>query len=191
VVDLGDQSQCAESAEALWPYASTFVVLGIGTPIGPAGWFLANALAALGRRDEALAANQEAGKVSARSRSQPWMQRCRTQRARLLRTDKRADVFPPPDAPEPLLPTRADRGEASRQAGPGSHPAGSGQRLASLHTDDLHLLGWVGHGMTNQAIARRLSVSVPTIERRLSSIYRTLGVSNRAQAVSLLAAFTP
>jgi LuxR family maltose regulon positive regulatory protein len=59
--------------------------------------------------------------------------------------------------------------------------------LTALRAEEVRLLGWVGRGMTNQAIARRLSVSVSTVERRLSSIYRTLGVNSRAQAVSLLA----
>jgi DNA-binding CsgD family transcriptional regulator len=161
---LGDRELCAEAAEALRPYSGTFLVLGIATPVGPAGWFLARALLRTGHLEEALAANRAALGVSARLRSRPWMHRCRTQRENLL-----AAAPHPPDQRSPH--------------------ADAAQRLAALRATDRRLLGWVGRGMTNRAIARRLSVSVSTVERRLSSIYRTLGVSNRAQAVGLLAAF--
>jgi DNA-binding CsgD family transcriptional regulator len=161
---LGDRELCTEAAEVLRPHSGTCLVLGLAAPVGPAGWYLAGALLRTGHLEEALAANRAALGVSVRLRSRPWMQRCWTQRTRLMRAARR--VCAPGQ--------RSPHGDTAR-------------RLTALRADDVRLLGWVGHGMTNQAIARRLSVSASTVERRLSSIYRTLGVSNRAQAVSLLA----
>ena len=188
----GDHDLCAEAAEALQPHAATFVVLGIGTPIGPAGWFLADALLSIGRTEEAIAANREATQISARLRSRPWARRCRIQRLRLLRSGERAFSLPS-DPAGPVPPARRGdqhRPDAASNDADVQESKDAREGLAALHDDDMRLLGWVGHGMTNQAIARRLAVSVSTVERRLSSIYRILGVSGRTQAASLLATIT-
>jgi DNA-binding NarL/FixJ family response regulator len=58
------------------------------------------------------------------------------------------------------------------------HPA---PRLTARHWDLLHL---VAAGHTNAQIARRLGISEATVRTHLEHIYRLLGVSNRAAAVT-------
>ena len=41
-------------------------------------------------------------------------------------------------------------------------------------------------GCTNQEIAKRLFLSVATVERHCTTLYRRLGVRNRAQALGIL-----
>lgn len=41
------------------------------------------------------------------------------------------------------------------------------------------------NGNTNTQIGRRLGLSRPTIDRHLAAAYRTLGASDRAQAVAI------
>jgi DNA-binding NarL/FixJ family response regulator len=71
--------------------------------------------------------------------------------------------------------------------------ARSAERRASLRvrtvpTDglterDLAILGLLGQGLDNQAIAERLMLSEKTIRNRLSALYERLNVANRTQAV--------
>jgi DNA-binding NarL/FixJ family response regulator len=60
-----------------------------------------------------------------------------------------------------------------------SHPAG-----ASLSPREVEVLDLIAIGLTNSDIAARLDVTVHTVKFRLASIYRKLGVANRAQAVA-------
>jgi DNA-binding CsgD family transcriptional regulator len=60
--------------------------------------------------------------------------------------------------------------------------------LASLTDRETQILRLVAAGRTNAAIARRLGVSPRTIAKHLEHMYRKLGVSNRAAAVSRMAA---
>lgn len=54
---------------------------------------------------------------------------------------------------------------------------------AGLSERDLALLGLLGQGLDNQAIADRLKLSEKTIRNRLSDLYARLQVANRTQAV--------
>ena len=56
-------------------------------------------------------------------------------------------------------------------------PAGSGPRLTGR---ELEVAGLVAEGLTNQAIARRLSVA-PQAEAHVENIRRKLAVRSRAQ----------
>ncbi len=55
--------------------------------------------------------------------------------------------------------------------------------VASLTPCELRTLRVVGRGLTNEAVARELSVAISTIRSHLKSIYRKLGLETRAQAV--------
>ena len=57
----------------------------------------------------------------------------------------------------------------------------------SLHPEltlrESELIGLLVQGLSNQAIADHLFISVPTVKSHLSSIYRKIKVTNRLQAV--------
>ena len=59
--------------------------------------------------------------------------------------------------------------------------------FASLHPEltlrESELVGLLTQGMSNQAIADLLFISIPTVKSHLSSIYRKIKVTNRLQAV--------
>lgn len=60
-------------------------------------------------------------------------------------------------------------------------PDPQGERLAAPVTPrQLEVLGLVAEGLDNEAIAARLFLSVRTVERHLSNLYRKLGVSGRS-----------
>ena len=60
----------------------------------------------------------------------------------------------------------------------------AGPRLAGLTEREVQILRLVADGRTNTAIARGLEVSPRTVAKHLEHIYRKLGVSSRAAAVS-------
>ncbi|WP_158852662.1 helix-turn-helix transcriptional regulator [Saccharothrix deserti] len=193
-----------------------FVVLSTALPVGPVGWFLADPLCLLGRAEEALDANSRAERVSRDLRSRSWVVRCLIQRGRLLRGQDpaaaaaearqaareigmtslveqagklldgiRADIADPVIGP-------VDRTDALEPAaGPDDEPGvadGNAILLAAgLSPEDIDIIRHAADGNTNAQIARIMHLSVPTIERRLTNVYRRLGVRNRAQAVSLVA----
>lgn len=59
-------------------------------------------------------------------------------------------------------------------------PAGKGDRLTNSEMQTLSLLM---HGAKNYIIAKKLSITVKTVEAHLTSIYRKLGVNSRSQAI--------
>lgn len=61
-------------------------------------------------------------------------------------------------------------------------PVQQGEKL--LTSTERNVLDLVADGLTNQAIAHRLCVSSRTVAKHLEHIYRKIGVSNRAAAVS-------
>ncbi|WP_217575779.1 LuxR family transcriptional regulator [Streptomyces sp. GbtcB7] len=70
--------------------------------------------------------------------------------------------------------------------GPGHLPSQAGRLTAVLAPRDIKILSFARSGLTNAEIAKAMHLSVPTIERRLSNMYRQLGVRNRAQAVGMI-----
>lgn len=58
------------------------------------------------------------------------------------------------------------------------------QELTEREVELLHL---VAEGLTNEAIADRLTLSARTVERHLSNIYRKLGVSGRSARAAAVA----
>lgn len=58
-------------------------------------------------------------------------------------------------------------------------------REFGLSDSEIDLLGMIAEGATNRQIAERLYWSEATVKRKLSDIFRKLGVSDRAQAVAV------
>ena len=61
---------------------------------------------------------------------------------------------------------------------------------ADLSRRELEVLGLVAAGLTNEAIAARLVLSVRTVERHLSNVYAKLGVSGKAGRAAAAARFS-
>jgi ATP/maltotriose-dependent transcriptional regulator MalT len=62
----------------------------------------------------------------------------------------------------------------------------SSQRLVEpLTKRELELFKLIEQGYTNQDIAEKLVISIPTVKRHISNIYSKLGAKNRTQAISL------
>jgi DNA-binding NarL/FixJ family response regulator len=51
-----------------------------------------------------------------------------------------------------------------------------------LTSRQAEILGYVANGMTTKAIAQTLVLSTGTVDRHIATIYRKLGLANRAQA---------
>ena len=66
--------------------------------------------------------------------------------------------------------------------GPLPLPASSA-RVQSLTPRELEVLRMIADGMSNKAIAWRLSISEHTVKYHLSSVFGKLGVSSRTEAV--------
>jgi transcriptional regulator EpsA len=64
-------------------------------------------------------------------------------------------------------------------------PARAGEGLARpLSARETEILGWVREGKSNYEVGCILGISAATVKNHLQRIYRTLGVSNRAHALS-------
>jgi two-component system, NarL family, nitrate/nitrite response regulator NarL len=72
---------------------------------------------------------------------------------------------------------------------PGAAPAGPGfardePGAALLTPREVEILGLVGDGASNKAVARRLGISAHTVKFHLEAVFRKLGVTTRAEAVA-------
>lgn len=61
----------------------------------------------------------------------------------------------------------------------------AGERVSVLTSRETEVLGLVGQGMANQAVAARLHLSEGTVKAHVSTILTRLGVRNRVQAAIL------
>ncbi|MFQ5806142.1 MAG: LuxR C-terminal-related transcriptional regulator [Phycisphaerae bacterium] len=59
--------------------------------------------------------------------------------------------------------------------------------IASLTHQELRILRLVGRGTSNEEIAERANISPSTVRSHLKSVYRKLGLSSRAEAISYAA----
>ena len=57
--------------------------------------------------------------------------------------------------------------------------------IEPLTSRELEVMKLVEAGCSNQDIADRLVISIPTVKRHMSNIYTKLGAKSRTQAVSL------
>jgi LuxR family maltose regulon positive regulatory protein len=67
---------------------------------------------------------------------------------------------------------------------PGSELPASQLLIEPLSPRELEVLALIEAGHSNQAIAARLVISLPTVKRHISNIYAKLGVDSRTQAVA-------
>jgi DNA-binding NarL/FixJ family response regulator len=63
--------------------------------------------------------------------------------------------------------------------------SGNPARAAGLTNREVEVLGAMTDGLANKAIARRLGITIKTVENHKTRIFDKLGVRTRAQAVSL------
>lgn len=89
-----------------------------------------------------------------------------------------ADATAPPGHPEET----GDHKPINNRVAPHLAP----QVLQDLTERQRTVLVLLVEGMTNKEISRELSISTRTVKMHLSAIYRTLGVNNRTQALSVL-----
>jgi DNA-binding CsgD family transcriptional regulator len=109
--------------------------------------------------------------------------------------------FPPPDAVtgKPAAGRETTRGVRSPDCRPVPIPvqgAGHGEAavrdpvsVSALTSRETDIMALAATGCTNQEIAKRLFLSVATVERHCTNLYRKLGVRNRAQALGILGRF--
>jgi DNA-binding NarL/FixJ family response regulator len=71
----------------------------------------------------------------------------------------------------------------------GTSRAPAAARLEDLSDREYEVLELTATGMTNDAIAERLVISVRTVERHLSNVHAKLGVSGKAGRAAAAAAF--
>jgi pimeloyl-ACP methyl ester carboxylesterase/DNA-binding CsgD family transcriptional regulator len=72
----------------------------------------------------------------------------------------------------------------------GTDPAPAATAVATLSPRELEVLELVADGLTNEAIAARLCLSVRTVERHLSNVYVKLRVSGKAGRAAAAARFS-
>lgn len=61
---------------------------------------------------------------------------------------------------------------------------GFGPARALLTPRELEILGCLGDGLSNKAVARRLGISQHTVKFHLEAVFAKLGVASRAEAVA-------
>jgi LuxR family maltose regulon positive regulatory protein len=67
----------------------------------------------------------------------------------------------------------------------GTEPTLAQSLIEPLTARELEVLKLIESGCTNQDIANKLVISIPTVKRHISNIYAKLGAKSRTQAVSL------
>ncbi|WP_308190805.1 LuxR C-terminal-related transcriptional regulator [Arthrobacter hankyongi] len=63
-------------------------------------------------------------------------------------------------------------------------PIRSGPRPDGLTPREIEILGLIGSGMTSRAIAARLVISIDTVGRHITNLYRKIGARGRADATA-------
>jgi DNA-binding NarL/FixJ family response regulator len=67
---------------------------------------------------------------------------------------------------------------------PGFAAALEAEPRALLTPRELEVLGAIGEGLTNKAIARRLEISLHTVKFHIESLFRKLGARTRTEALA-------
>ena len=69
-------------------------------------------------------------------------------------------------------------------AAAGFAPLAESELGALLTPRELEVLGAIGEGLTNKAIARRLGISLHTVKFHVESLFRKLGARTRTEALA-------
>jgi len=180
---LHDEQLCRGAIAALEQRQDGVAVIGPFVCLGPNSAFLSWAHLGLGDHRAALDAADRAVAVSGRLGSRLWQAHLALHRALVLHAAGLAGA-------------REAASEAWRVAESlGLHDLVERAKElldvlvatgVPLDEDLQQVLDLAARGLTTEQIARQLFVSVSTVERRFSLIYRTLGVRNRAEAVAYL-----
>jgi len=67
---------------------------------------------------------------------------------------------------------------------PRRHRTAAGENPFHLTAREIEILGYLVQGLSNHAIARRLELSIRTVEHHIASILRKMGVHSRAEVVA-------
>lgn len=109
--------------------------------------------------------------------------------ARLVGTGSPGIHWSDPDGRVQLVPRTAPPEQfaavATAPASPGGGTRGAPVGPAGLTGTELQVLALVGAGLTTELIARRLRVSIKTVEKRRQQLFRKLGVQNQSHAVAV------
>lgn len=167
-----DATQHAEVLhDLLRPYAGRVAFQGVVVWWGAVDYYLARTAAALGRWGEAEQAFQSALQLHEAWGATPFIHTTLTGFAAMLR--RRASA--------------GDRDRAVRLAGQAAsltavrRPAGVGFGLTAREKEILDL---VAGGQSNKEIARRMDLSIHTVERHVANLYAKIGARNRADATA-------
>lgn len=178
---LRDEEFCRAAIAALGRHCHQFAVLNMAVPVGPIGWFMAWAYRGLDDLDGALEANSQAEAASRRMGSGAWVTQCLLQRAAIL-------AGRDPAAAGPALTAAREEARKHGLDALAARAAALGEALPPPEllpgSRSYQVLQLAAQGRTNEQIGRELFLSVSTVERHFTLIYRALGVRNRAEAVA-------
>ncbi len=180
--------------EPLRDHLDALALVGHRVAIGPVGWFVAEPAAFVA--DHTLAAEAISGAENAARRigSDPWLARILLTRARL------APVLEPGLGLDHQRTLVLEAARFATRIGARGVECAAASLLDTMTTRRLPLgltarehdvLRLAASGASNVEIARRLHVSVKTVERHFTTLFRRLGVRNRAEAVAMLSRDLP
>jgi DNA-binding CsgD family transcriptional regulator len=160
--------------EILVPYRGQIAEFGVAGWCGAVDRFLALIATTLRRWDDAEAAFQSALRTHESWGAIPFIKATLQDYATMLR--RRGAV--------------GDRERATRLIGEAAHLQHSTAlrrttaQTGQLTTRENDVLNLIAQGASNKEIARKLALSVHTVERHIANIYSKIGVRNRAEATA-------
>ena len=186
----GDAASAARLHAYLEPYARSGrnVTCGPTLSFGAASYYAGLCAMTTGDVDRAIAHFDAAVVENERMGARLWLLRSLSASAgalgargsvddRTRRTERMAQASAIAEQVEPCLAVDEFRALAVE-------PEGSLDRPAGLTEREAEILRLAADGLTNDAVARTLHLSVKTIERHLSNVYAKVGVGNRAEATA-------
>ncbi|MDN5919961.1 MAG: response regulator transcription factor, partial [Pseudonocardia sp.] len=163
---LLDHGRHAEHLHAvLSPYADRVAMQGVPIWNGAVARYLALTATTLGRWDEADTRFQEALRIHEAWGAAPLSAQTMGEHAAMLRR-------------------RGAPGDRTRAARLAAGPPTPASTAAPLTAREFEVLDALAAGSSNKEIARRLHLSVHTVERHVANIYVKIGARNRSEATA-------